>query len=214
LIELLVVVAIIAVLAAMLLPTLKNAKLSAQRTLGMNNLRQVGLAARLYYTDNNDFPSDGIHASTSQDLLLPYVGSNMLYATKKNQPCPGYYRLPPWDTTSYGCILWNYNVAGGRTAGDTPHKVPKYPSSTFLLSHGQPIASWALIHVDGSFDGTYAGTYYPPYYGRGTHFYFCDDHIQWAEWKGPGLSDWNRPHFDWPPCSIGNWYCVSQWWGW
>jgi len=52
LIELLVVSAIIAILAALLLPSLARSKNSAQRVKCSSNLRQLGLAAQMYWDDN------------------------------------------------------------------------------------------------------------------------------------------------------------------
>jgi prepilin-type N-terminal cleavage/methylation domain-containing protein len=77
LIELLVVIAIIAVLAALLLPALSRAKKSAQSVACKSNLRQFGLALRLYLDDCARYPLRGgsILVGESQVQVDPWIKS-------------------------------------------------------------------------------------------------------------------------------------------
>jgi len=54
LVELLVVIGVLAVLASVLLPALANARRSAKNATCLNNLRQIGIAAQLYWLDHDD----------------------------------------------------------------------------------------------------------------------------------------------------------------
>jgi prepilin-type N-terminal cleavage/methylation domain-containing protein len=86
LVELLVVVAVIAILAALLLPVLSTARGKARRATCLNNLRQINLGVRMYSDDSHDAsPSPGPAAATNtanvsslyagyKELIKGYVG--------------------------------------------------------------------------------------------------------------------------------------------
>jgi prepilin-type N-terminal cleavage/methylation domain-containing protein len=85
LIELLVVIAIIAILAAMLLPALAAAKKKAQKINCVNNLKQCGLAIRLWSQDNGDKNPMQVSGSSA-----PIGAGNYVYHTSSTttQPQP------------------------------------------------------------------------------------------------------------------------------
>ena len=78
LMELLVVMAVVALLAALLLVALSSAKARARRTGCMNNLRQINLGLRMYCDDHSDkTPAVGtITVVNYKQAMKSYVGLN------------------------------------------------------------------------------------------------------------------------------------------
>ena len=77
LIELLIVIAVIGILAAILLPALARSKASAKRIHCVGNVKQLALSAHLYAGDNADwFPSVRWERQGWDESLVDYLDGN------------------------------------------------------------------------------------------------------------------------------------------
>src|SRR5262245_11173773 len=82
LLELMVVVAVIAIVAALLFPALTRTKRNANRALCLNNLKQLSAALRMYADDSSD-KSPWLGSDTNRilsfcykELIQDYVAAN------------------------------------------------------------------------------------------------------------------------------------------
>jgi type II secretion system protein G len=73
LVELLVVVAIIGILAAIAIPALQTAIDKAKQRTTMADMRGIATAVQLYEIDESIFPSDATPAATLMALLQPHT---------------------------------------------------------------------------------------------------------------------------------------------
>ncbi|MBI4023391.1 MAG: type II secretion system protein [Verrucomicrobia bacterium] len=120
LIELLVVVAIISILAALLMPALRNARDRAKQIYCINNLKQLAVAVFLYANEaDGKFPLVWYNGEGPWAWkLTAYVKNTKLYNCPSNPiPYDGYGAAPPW-CLSYGLNAWLNTFDGGGTPID------------------------------------------------------------------------------------------------
>ena len=83
LLELLLVIAILAILIGLLLPAVQKVREAAMRSRDLNNVRQIGLAVHQYAGANSDLlPRAGL--DSPYFLILPYLEHGNYYAEVKS----------------------------------------------------------------------------------------------------------------------------------
>src|ERR1044071_2789128 len=150
LIERLVVIAIIAILAALLLPVLVTAKEKARRTSCRSSLRQLGLAVTMYGGDNGDRLPTGIRDDGASHTI--WIGTNTFnsikqYSGTNMSTCPSlastfqYYQYP------YGWVIgYSYNAGHKKPWSGEPNPKwisPQKFSENPLLTVACDLNAWA-----------------------------------------------------------------------
>ncbi len=200
LIELLVVVAIIGILAALLLPALSQAREKARRIACLNHEKQISLAALLYVQENADKmtgermgggtsvvwpppakPNDGL-VWTWRFAMLPYLSSGKTNISAGLMICPT--RPPTWGmessevdddvVSSYGLAedsFWGTYGSGG---------VHSYP----VMSIAKP--TQLILMGDSCWSGPGIGSHFLSgdvawmgyWHARKCNYAFWDGHVE------------------------------------
>jgi len=78
--QLIVVLALLAILFGMLLPLIAKARLAAAKASASNNLKQIALACHNYHDVNTSFPpGNDANNFSAEARLLPYIEQGVVY---------------------------------------------------------------------------------------------------------------------------------------
>ena len=151
------VIAIIAILAALLLPALASAKERARRAQCLSNIHQVGIGVLLYANDYNDtvfsplkyaagtFNPLGLDSTIYNITILSHYGLTLkTNASEQNNiwSCPERNFLPRSDPTTPTQIALGYEYLGGITTWLNPAGTFANPPSPVKMGNSRP--GWCL----------------------------------------------------------------------
>ncbi|BCM92549.1 hypothetical protein IAD21_04431 [Abditibacteriota bacterium] len=191
LVELLVVIGIIAILAAILFPVFARARENARRTSCQSNLKQIGLGILQYQQDYDEhYPSFSARGVGWVVLTRPYVKSTQLFQcpsepTAENEPSLS--STGPGNETDYA-----YNMMLGFDTDATVLVLGRAvaaissPALVVMATEEKPWAqdNWTAGCGSGTYSGCAPGLLklsgaYAQRHLEGINYVFCDGHVKW-----------------------------------
>jgi prepilin-type N-terminal cleavage/methylation domain-containing protein/prepilin-type processing-associated H-X9-DG protein len=160
LIELIVVIAIVAILAALLLPGLANAKATARKAKCLSNLRQLAIAAQVFVDNHEDAFPKAYWLTNEQGVNISYAWDLTTIVSGPTRAVPGVL----WEGNGSGEIQQCPSYKGGANWLVDPFTGYNY--NTSFIGHGQfesipePAKISAIRNPAGTVvfgDGEYSG---------------------------------------------------------
>lgn len=210
--ELLIVVAIIAMLAALLLPALSRAKESGKQISCKNKMKQFALCTEMYSNDHNGYLPCGygdygvINRNDAEVKLMPYLESRTTNAgdakiAESHFHCPSasgcsYAPSNPERWLGYSMnayIVRYYNtvkVSGHRAISKAAHA--EYPTKLLLMvDGGNPnntgdLNEWVTYSIGGWMASPDYDTvnHLAQRHSNGLNILFVDGHVSWFSRNG------------------------------
>lgn len=190
LVELLIVIAIIAILAALFLPSLQKAKQRTKQIQCYSGLKQIGIGFAEYANDYDGWVAPG--GGLWFNLLRTYLNLEGNLKVDNEKTC-GIFKCPGWELMSGSpnypgwSYVINYHVAGEGTASTLKYQkrfsLISNPGSIVLIADGANNTTSRTPSRNYTHDGTssYVYAFSKRHLGR-TNILFCDLHTGNREW--------------------------------
>lgn len=198
LVELLVVIAIVAILAAILFPVLSSARENARSTDCLANVRQLGMASSMYFSDWDGrlfFHHAGLEEITWASRFAPYIKNVGIFICRSDpktalvNPNSGEVARPSYLLNAF----FTHNFPPGSS------EAVEYPVNQYKQDDARIVSSSETIllcesgitaqgHNQDDYDAWNGLSSVEPLFNtvrhqQGSHYLFLDGHCAWKRYE-------------------------------